>query len=144
MLNLWFIRFLKKLRVVFSSSIVSNFQKTKLSMTDSIFNKVGSCYFTKYKLNRRCFMSKFSEILIVVYRKIYSGFYPNLHETNLVAPVSLLSYVFETLNFIPYGFDSHFRNFFCIPITSVHSLVAFSYYYSYIRISQLNHTISNP
>lgn len=56
-------------------------------------------------------MSKISEILILVYRKIYSGFYPNLHETNLVAPVSLLSYVFETLNFIPYGFDSHFRIF---------------------------------
>ena len=32
-------------------------------------------------LHRRCLMSKFSEILMLVCRKMFSAFYPNLHET---------------------------------------------------------------
>ena len=32
-------------------------------------------------LHRRCLMSKFSEMLILVCRKIFSAFYPILHET---------------------------------------------------------------
>ena len=32
-------------------------------------------------LHRRCLMLKFSEILILVCRKIFSAFYPILHET---------------------------------------------------------------
>ena len=32
-------------------------------------------------LHRRCLMLKFSEILILVYGKIFSAFYPILHET---------------------------------------------------------------
>ena len=65
--------------VLFSCSFVASFQVTTTSMIESIFNKV--CYLTKYKLHCRYLMLKFSKILILRCRKIFSVFYHILHET---------------------------------------------------------------
>ena len=75
--------------VQFSFSFVAIFHQTKTSMIECIFNKVGRCYFTKYKLHCRYLMSKFSKILVLARRKTFSGFYPILHETKPIAQVSL-------------------------------------------------------
>ena len=77
--NLWSIAFLKTAWVMFSCSFVESFQETITSMTESVFNKV--CYVAKFKLHPRYLMSKFSEILMLACRKIFSAFYPVLHKT---------------------------------------------------------------
>ena len=69
------LHFLKQRGILFNFSFAASFQKT----IASIFNKV--CFFAKYKFHRRCLISKFSEIVIPAYRKIFSEFYPIFHET---------------------------------------------------------------
>ena len=80
-LNLWSIAFSKTGRFLFICSFAARFQETRTSMTEPIFKKVTSCYFTKYKLHHRWLMSKFSDILMLTCRKIFSAFFPILHET---------------------------------------------------------------
>ena len=80
-LNLWSTAFSKTVRLLFICSFAASFQETRTSMTEPIFKKVTSCYFTKYKLHHRRLMSKFSDILMLACRKIFSAFFPILHET---------------------------------------------------------------
>ena len=77
--NLWSIAFLKTAGVLHCCSFAASFQETIISMTESVWNKVS--YVAKYKLHRRCFMLKFSEISMLACGKIFSAFYPILHET---------------------------------------------------------------
>ena len=60
-LNRWQNFFLKFIQYLFLESVVS--------LDKSVL------------LHRRCLMSKFSQMLILVCRKIFSAFYPILHET---------------------------------------------------------------
>lgn len=82
-------------------------------MLESIFNKVRRYCFSKYKLHRRRFLSKYSEILTLAFRKVFGAFVPVLHEANPIAAV-FLSYLLEALTFIPWSFDLHVRkNYSC-------------------------------
>ena len=109
----WSIEFLKKAGILLSCSPLGNFQKTKTYMLESIFNKVRRYCFSKYKLHRRRFLSKYSEILTLAFRKVFGAFVPVLHEANPIAAV-FLSYLLEALTFIPWSFDLHVRkNYSC-------------------------------
>ena len=61
-LNRWRNLFLKFVQYLFLESVFVSLEKSVL-------------------LHRRSLMSKFSDMLILVYRKIFSAFYPILHET---------------------------------------------------------------
>ena len=61
-LNKWQIFFLKFVQYIFLESVFVSLDKSDL-------------------LHCRCLMLKFSEMLILVCRKIFSAFYPILHET---------------------------------------------------------------
>ena len=56
-LNLWSTAFSKTVRLLFICSFAASFQETRTSMTELIFKKVTSCYFTKYKLHHRRFLT---------------------------------------------------------------------------------------
>ena len=75
LLNLFFVS-LDKSDLASSRGSVKLFICSKLSGNN---NKVY--YFTKYKLHRRCLMSKFSENFILARWKTFSAFYPILHRT---------------------------------------------------------------
>ena len=65
--------------VFVSRKLAANEQMNRTStVLSNPIIKVASCYFIKNKLHCRYLMSKFSEILILAWRKIFS-FYPILH-----------------------------------------------------------------
>ena len=86
-----FDRVLNTVGGLLSCSFAANFQETITTMIESVFSKV--CYIVKYKLHYRLLMFKFSEILTVARRKIFSAFYPLLFQFYLklflIALVSL-------------------------------------------------------
>ena len=107
-------------------------------MIEPIFNKVGSCYFTEYKLYRKCLMSKFSKILVLACRKIFPLFKSDFTWNEFNFYGFSLSLVLEAITFIPRGFNLHFRK-------------NYSSHYNHHRTSYicvptrpLNHTSSNP
>ena len=61
---------------------LERFQKTKTSLIKFIPNKVGSCYFTKYKFHCSYLMSTFSRVLILGCSKNFLFFHQILYLMN--------------------------------------------------------------
>ena len=112
----------------------ANFQETKKHLWLSPFlTKLQAATL----LHRKWLMSKFSEILILACRAIFSTFFiwfcMELFPNSCDFPPKKL--------WLQFVFSEKISQ--RIIISIVHSLVAFSYYYTYIQICQSDHINSN-
>lgn len=133
-LNIWSIGFLEKVWVLLSCSLHQTFRKQKTSMTESIFNKVGSCCFTIYRFHCNCLMLKVCWNFDIGVQKNILFFIPFCMKS--IQEISFLFYVLEAFNFhilwVQSALSKKIVHYTIITIAQFS--VFFSYYHIYMKM----------